>query len=169
MFCMNCGGEISGSAHECAACGTQSAPRPSVPAPPVPAARGARFGAYVIDVIPAAIVAFVLGLIPILGAMMAGFVLLCYWLFRDVAGSSLGKMLLGLRVVRKDGSPAEPKDRILRNLPLAAGPALLMIPVAGYVLAPLVAAPLVIIEAVLLLAKNERLGDMLAGTSVARS
>jgi len=94
------------------------------------------------------------------------FVLLAYWLLRDITGASLGKLVLGLVVVKKDGTPSGTKERILRNLPLAIGPAMLIIPLAGYVIAPSVAGIIVLTEIVLLLAKQERLGDMLAGTTV---
>ena len=127
---------------------------------------GLRAGAYLIDVIPAILAGIAVGWIPIVGAVMLGFILLAYWLLRDITGSSLGKLVLGLRVVKKDGSPSGAKERILRNLPIAAGPCLLIIPLAGYAIAPPIAGILIVTEAVLLLAKKERMGDMLAGTTV---
>jgi uncharacterized RDD family membrane protein YckC len=125
-----------------------------------------RIGGYLIDVIPTVLMGLVLGWIPIIGAVILGFVLLAYWLLRDITGASLGKLVLGLVVVKKDGTPSGTKERILRNLPLAIGPAMLIIPLAGYVIAPSVAGIIVLTEIVLLLAKQERLGDMLAGTTV---
>jgi uncharacterized RDD family membrane protein YckC len=129
---------------------------------------GLRVGAYLIDVIPAILAGLAVGWIPIVGAVMLGFILFAYWLLRDITGSSIGKLVLGLRVVKKDGSPSGIKERILRNLPIAAGPGLLIIPLAGYAIAPPMAGILILTESVLLLAKNERLGDMLAGTTVVK-
>src|SRR6266849_5487997 len=90
----------------------------------IAASKGQRAGAYIIDVIPPLIV---------------GFSLAPYWLLRDITGASIGKLLLSLRVVAKDGQEASVGKRILRNLPLAIGPSLLIIPLLGYIIAPTVA------------------------------
>ncbi len=68
------------------------------------------------------------------------------------AGQSPGKWLMGLRVVRSDGSPAEWVDLVLRNLLRAAD----LLP-AGYLLGGLASAidPL-----------RRRIGDWVAGTVV---
>jgi uncharacterized RDD family membrane protein YckC len=131
------------------------------------ASPGIRAAGYLIDLIPACILAL-FGMIPLLGPIIAGLLLLPYWLMRDITGRSLAKMLLGLVVVNKDGSPAPIGARILRNLPLAIGPGLLIIPLLGYVLAPVVAFLLVCTEIVMLLTQGNRLGDRLAGTTVAK-
>jgi uncharacterized RDD family membrane protein YckC len=131
------------------------------------ASSGIRAAGYLIDLIPACILAL-FGMIPLLGPIIAGLLLLPYWLFRDITGGSLAKMLLGLAVVKKDGSPATIGARILRNLPLAVGPGLLIIPLLGYVLAPVVAFLLVCTEVVMLVTQGNRLGDRLAGTTVVR-
>jgi len=130
------------------------------------ASKGERVGAYIIDVIPAALVGLIFGWIPIVGAMIAGFILGPYWLLRDLTGASIGKLLLGLRVVANDGQEAGTGKRVLRNLPLALGPSLLIIPLVGYVVAPIVAFLISLVEIILLLSQGERLGDKLAGTSV---
>ena len=161
MFCSVCGGPLQGNfCPSCAARGQASAQ--AGPTTDV----ALRVGAVLIDVIPALIAGGIFGWIPIIGAMILGLVLSAYWLLRDIGGASLGKMLLGLIVVKKDGSPSGTSERILRNVPLCIGPALLMIPFMGYVLAPPIAAILNITELVLLVTKQERLGDMLAGTTV---
>ncbi len=128
---------------------------------------GIRAAGYLIDVIPAAFVGL-LGLIPIAGLIMAGFVLAPYWLLRDITGASLGKLVLGLRVVRKDGQPASIGSRILRNVPLAIGPSLLMIPFLGYFLGPVTAGIILLVEVIFLLTQGERFGDRMAGTRVVR-
>jgi uncharacterized RDD family membrane protein YckC len=139
-------------------------------APPMPqviADKGIRVAGYFIDVVPTLLVLFV-GWIPIIGLMLAGAFLVPYWLLRDVAGASLGKMLLGLKVVAKDGQPASTGARVLRNLPLSLGPACALIPVLGYVIAAPVAGIVVLVEAIMLLSQGERLGDRLAKTAVVK-
>ena len=56
----------------------------------------------------------------------------CYWLFRDINGASLGKLLLGLEVVQADGQPSTSSQRIKRNVPLCIGHFLFAIPIIGY-------------------------------------
>jgi uncharacterized RDD family membrane protein YckC len=89
-------------------------------------------------------------------------------LLRDLTGASLGKKALGLLVVKKDGTPSGTKERLLRNVPIAIGPAMLIIPLPDSIMARIIAGFLILIEAVLLFVKKERLGDMLAGTSVTK-
>jgi uncharacterized RDD family membrane protein YckC len=137
----------------------ESAPRASV---------GERAGSYLIDLIPAFLMGAALGWIPIIGAILLGFVLGAYWLFRDVLGASLGKLLLGLRIDGPGGDSAGIGRRVLRNLPIAFGPALLVIPVFGYVIAPTVAFLIILTEVIMLATQKERLGDRLAGTTVVR-
>jgi len=131
------------------------------------ASPGIRAAGYLIDLIPACMLGL-FGMIPLLGAIIAGLLLLPYWLLRDITGRSLAKMLLGLAVVNKDGSPATTGARILRNVPIAIGPGLLIIPLLGYVLAPIFAFLLISTEVVMLLTQRNRLGDRLAGTTVIR-
>ncbi len=106
------------------------------------------------------------GLIPYVGNIFAGLLLTPYWLLRDITGASLGKLLLGTTVVRKDGQPATVGARVLRNLPLAIGPAFLIIPLLGYLVGPPIAGLMVLIEGILVLTQGERLGDRMAGTAV---
>jgi uncharacterized RDD family membrane protein YckC len=74
------------------------------------------------------------------------------FLLRDVLGTSPGKVLLGLSVVRIDSSPVRPFDSVLRNLPL-------LLP------------GLNLVEAVEVVRRSDarRLGDRLAGTTVRES
>lgn len=167
MFCSNCGNNLQGEF--CPSCGARAGQAGIYNAgASLGTDVGLRVGAYLLDVIPAILVGLAVGWIPLVGAIMLGFILLAYWLLRDITGSSMGKLILGLRVVGKDGSPSGPMQRVLRNLPIAVGPAMLIIPLAGYAIAPPVAGILILTEAVLLLAKKERLGDMLAGTTVVK-
>ncbi len=134
---------------------------------PFAADKGLRVAGYLIDVVPAVFLALI-GLIPIAGPIMAGLLLTPYWLLRDVFGASLGKLLLGMRIVQQDGQPASAAARVLRNLPLMVGPACLVIPILGYILAPPVAGTVVLVEGILVLTQGSRLGDRLAGTVVVK-
>jgi uncharacterized RDD family membrane protein YckC len=138
---------------------------PSLEVVRAPADKGTRVAGYLIDVLPA-IVLGLFGLIPIMGAIIAGLLLAPYWLLRDVTGSSLGKLILRTMVVRKDGQPASVRARILRNVPLAIGPAFLIIPLLGYFLGPATAGIAVLVEGIMLLTQGERIGDRIAGTTV---
>jgi uncharacterized RDD family membrane protein YckC len=140
---------------------------PSLEAVRAPADKGTRVAGYLIDVLPA-IVLGLFGLIPIMGPIMAGLMLTPYWLLRDVTGSSLGKLILRTMVVRKDGQPASAGARVLRNVPLAIGPALLIIPLVGYFLGPATAGIAVLVEGIMLLTQGERVGDRIAGTTVVK-
>ncbi len=86
-----------------------------------------------------------------------------------MTGGSLGKLALGVRVRNRDGSEATIGSRVLRNVTIAFGPALLVIPLLGYVLAALTASLLIVTETIMLLTQGERLGDKLAGTAVFRA
>jgi uncharacterized RDD family membrane protein YckC len=130
-----------------------------------PAEKGIRVAGYLIDVVPA-IVLGLFGMIPVLGPIIAGLLLSPYWLLRDISGASIGKLILGYKVVLKGGQPASVGARILRNLPLAVGPAFLIIPFLGYILGPAVSCIAVLVEGILVLTGGERLGDKIAGTTV---
>lgn len=116
-----------------------------------------------------------LGFLPLLGGLL-GFT---YMLTRDVVwhrllrqpawrGSSLGKRMLGLRVVTLDGRELDWVTSSVRNLPLVAGSLLVIIPVIGPFVGPLVGIGLTILELIYVLidAEGRRLGDRLAGTQV---
>lgn len=143
--------------------GTGSTPQAEI----VRADRWTRVMSYLIDLLPAMLLGLV-GVIPIVGFVIAGMILGPYWLLRDSLGGSLGKVLLGLRVVSPDGSPSNAGARVVRNIPLALGPALFAIPLLGLVLAPPVILVALVVETISLLAHGERLGDRLAGTVVVR-
>lgn len=137
------------------------------PVSQVTADKWIRVAGYVIDGLPLVLVIF-FAWIPILGLILAGLCLVPYWLLRDVTGASLGKLLLGLKVVARDGQPATVAARILRNLPLALGPMCMLIPFLGYVLAGPVAGTVTLVEGIMLLSQGERLGDRLAKTTVVK-
>ncbi len=122
---------------------------------------------YLIDVVPMLFLALV-HLLPIVGWMLYGFLHVCYWLFRDINGASLGKLAMGSFVASQDGTPASTQQKILRNVPLALPGILGMIPLLGLFLEIGFAMCVFGAEAVLLLATGRRFGDRLAGTMVFR-
>lgn len=128
---------------------------------------GIRVCAYLIDCIPAMLIGL-FNLIPIAGAVICGLLATPYWLLRDVTGASLGKLVLGLRVVSKDGSDSTVGQRVLRNLTLAIGPALLIIPLLGIILCAIIGGVIGLVEIIFFLTQRERLGDRFAKTAVVR-
>lgn len=152
--------------------GTQE---PKVP-PASPATAGKadiskRLIAGIID----AVIAFAIGLIPLIGGLIGA----AYWLIRDgleldfMDHRSIGKKLVKLRPVTLDGSPVDIMVSVKRNWMFALGGVvqLLIYTIVGILLAiPLafVALLLFIVEFVLVLtdAQGRRLGDKIANTIV---
>ena len=132
------------------------------------APRGVRFVGFLIDFIPAILLVVFLSFIPIIGPILGGLLLAPYWLLRDVFGRSLGKTLAGERIVGRDGNPAPASARVLRNLPFVIGPAIMVLPVIGYV-GIVINMVLVLGESIFLLSQGSRMGDKLAGTTVVKS
>jgi uncharacterized RDD family membrane protein YckC len=126
---------------------------------------GLRAAGYLIDAIPAAILGFV-GLIPVLGQLIAGVLLGFYWLYRDAAPLSLGKMALGLQVVQANGEPATRQALTRRNLPFAIAGFITAIPILGIFLGPITAFVAFAVTVVLLVSEGYSLGDKWAGTTV---
>jgi uncharacterized RDD family membrane protein YckC len=158
-------------------------PGPPPPAPasldaaasvPAPADSLTRFLAFLVD----AVVVGVVSSVPLVGGL-AGTI---YVLLRDgldvefMRHRSLGKRVMGLRVLRDDGRAMDAAASFRRNWPLAFGSLsvlLLFIPVLGWLLIPFVLlAGLVfaIVEVVRVLTAEDgrRWGDALAGTRVVR-
>ena len=81
-------------------------------------------------------------------------VLVYYTLLEAVTGTTIGKMLLGLRVLRMDGQSLRFKDAILRNT---------MRVIDGFPVLYLVG-----IVSIGMTTWNQRLGDLAAGTQVVR-
>lgn len=140
---------------------------PAINMPVAVSSVGIRVAAYLIDLIPAILLGLI-AIIPIIGQFFAGVFLGCYWLLRDVRGASLGKLMLGLKVVRADGQPATTSARIKRNVPLCIGHFLLAIPILGYVIGGIVSFIAFVIEVIMLLTQGNRMGDNMAGTTVVR-
>lgn len=129
---------------------------------------GPRIGAVLIDgaiSIPLAVMAF----IPFIGII--GAPLFCaYWISRDAifGGQSVGKKVVGLRVVKPDGSPFEWLDSVKRNIIYLAA-LLMIIPWFGIFLHAIVAGPLGIVELIMVLTSGQRIGDRIGNTYVVRA
>jgi uncharacterized RDD family membrane protein YckC len=138
------------------------------PAPGIDRASvGLRGAAYLIDILPAFLIALI-ALIPLVGHIVAGLLIGFYWLYRDAAKFSLGKMALGLQVVQMNGEPATPHALKRRNLPLAIGAFVGAIPLAGMILGPITGLIAFIVTVLLLLTEGYTLGDKWAGTTVVK-
>lgn len=166
--CPACSSILPSEAAFCSECGTATSQSAAHNSSRARADKGVRAAGYLIDVLPAVLLGL-FGLIPLAGPIIAGLLLTPYWLLRDVVGASIGKLMLGERIESLDGSPAGVGARILRNLPLAVGPAFLILPIIGYFLGPLVSGVVVLVETILLLSSGERLGDRIAKTVVVRT
>lgn len=143
------------------------APSPAHQAGLVPADKLIRWLAWVIDHL---LVMFIIpiALIPLIGGLIVGALLVAFWLMRDVKGASPGKQLLGLRVVGKDGLPATREALIKRNLPFGLPHIVQIIPYLGIVLSYIISFPINVIEAIMVVATGERIGDRIAGTMVVK-
>ena len=191
MHCTNCGTPAEAGATFCANCGAALNPSsagsatidlpPAAPAwqapggtnpalityPPQVEERGRRVIAYLIDLVPMILLALV-HFLPVVGSMFYGLIHICYWLFRDYTGSSLGKMALGAYVTNEDGGPSTTQQRIMRNLPLAIPGIIGLIPLIGIIFHLILGLIIFGGEAILLLATGRRMGDRIAGTNVYR-
>lgn len=83
-------------------------------------------------------------------------------------GQSLGKMVFGLDVIKKDGTPCDLHSSLYRNLPFILLFLFVSIPVLGWILMVIVGLPLLAIESWLVIVddRGERLGDRIADTHV---
>ncbi len=124
---------------------------------------GARFVAALIDGVLSSLVST---LIPILGAIASTI----YLLFKDglFEGQSLGKRVMKLQVVDGAGKPADYRVSVQRNIIFAIPAAIMIVPILGWVIAPLVGLVVLIIELVKVLndPKGRRVGDQWADTQV---
>lgn len=127
---------------------------------------GKRIVAALID----GLISGVAGFIPVVGGLAGA----AYMLVRDglevdfMDLRSLGKKVMKLRPVRIDGAPMDLMTSVKRNIPFAIGPLIMVIPILGWVIGPIVAIIIGIIEIILVLTDDEgrRMGDRLAETKV---
>lgn len=122
-----------------------------------------RFIGAFIDGIILVPVYIVLFFVPFLGWLISGAIGAAWWLLRDAKGLSIGKKVMNLEVVSKDGSPATQDQLMKRNFTMAAAAGLGGVPVVG-----LLGSAISLIECILVLAKGERYGDTMANTMVVK-
>ena len=127
--------------------------------------RPRRFGAFLIDLILLIMLSALTTLLGPISALLA----FAYQLFRDAGGASIGKRILGLKVVSKTGKPATPVQWILRNVVFVLPTIALVIPALGFLAESGLEIFIAGIELILILATGSRLGDRLAGTTVVRT
>ena len=160
-----------------------SVPPEPPPAPPAesvePVAAGrADLGKRAVAIIIDAVIAFVVGLVPVAGGIVAT----AYWLVRDglefefMDHRSIGKKIMQLRPVTEDGRPVDIMTSVKRNWMFAIGGVaqFFAMTVVGLLVAVplwLVATVIGIIEIVLVVtdAAGRRMGDKMAGTHVIES
>ena len=130
----------------------------------------------IIAVVIDAVVAFVVGMIPLVGGLIGA----AYWLVRDglevefLDRRSLGKKLMKLRPVRLDGQPMDIATSVKRNWMFSLGgivQLLMFIPILGWLMiipVAIVAMILGLIELYKVLTdpQGRRMGDSMADTMV---
>jgi uncharacterized RDD family membrane protein YckC len=126
------------------------------------APQSTRFLAGLIDV-GISLLMVLFAFIPIIN-ILAALADTAFWLLRDIKGASPGKKIMGLEVRTLDGGIPTSGALIIRNLPFA--PLLIqIIPIVGNVILPFVGV-IMLVECILVLVSDRRLGDMMAGTRV---
>ena len=84
-------------------------------------------------------------------------------------GRSLGKRVVGLHVINTTtGKPADFKDSVIRNSPIAVAALFFLIPLWGWLLYFIIGIPVLAMEVYLMrsLSHQARLGDTMADTKV---
>ncbi len=123
-------------------------------------------GTRVIAALIDSVMSYIVGFIPILGAIVGA----VYMLLKDglFEGQSVGKKVMKLQVITEEDKKADFSISAKRNAIFAIPIALMIIPILGWVLAPIVGLVILVIE--FLKVMNEpggrRLGDNWAGTQV---
>lgn len=148
----------------------EEAPEPSQAAQTAIPSGKADIGKRIIAALIDGLIAGVAGFIPVIGGLAGA----AYMLVRDGVEldfmdlRSLGKKVMKLRPVRLDGQPMDIVTSIKRNIPFAIGPLIMVVPILGWVIGPIVALIIGIIEIILVLTDPDgrRMGDKFADTKV---
>lgn len=137
---------------------TASGKSPAEPSPLPPADLQSRGLAFLADML--IYTGLLFGARHFLGEILSGFLAMAYIVFRDgmFGGKSIGKKILGVRVVHRDGRPISFVDSSFRNV--------LFIFYPIYALT----AAVIVVEALVLLLDPQRMriGDRIAKTCVVR-
>jgi len=81
-------------------------------------------------------------------------------------GQTVGKMLLGLKIVTRDGTPVDYNVAIKRHMPSIVGRAVYIIPIIGWLIGPLILLGVAIANTAMVFQNNESLYDKLGNTMV---
>ena len=135
-----------------------------MPATPTLASASERTGAYILDALMITVVAIALFYLAMPWRAYTGFATVAFVLFRDITGQSPGKRILGLRVLRLDGSAPAVWALVLRNVTLAFGP--LASEFMPHSRMSKVLQIIVLVEIAAVWSTRRRIGDHLAGTVV---
>ena len=122
-----------------------------------------RFLAALIDGVLSGAISMI---IPVVGAIIST----AYLLIKDglFEGQSLGKKLMKLQVITTSGEKADFATSARRNVIFAIPSIIMIIPILGWVIAPILALIILIIEVLKVVnePQGRRLGDNWAGTQV---
>ena len=126
---------------------------------PSKATTARRAGGYLIDALVSVFFSVAVSVLFGDSKVVAGVMMGAYWLLRDVAGDSIGKMVMGLTVVAEGGAAAGMQARMLRNVPLAIGPSVWIIPGVGVFLAGPIGGVILLVELLSLAMTGRRIGS----------
>ena len=112
------------------------------------------------------VMSYVIGFIPVIGAIIGA----AYMLLKDglFEGQSVGKKVMKLQVLTEQGVKADFAVSAKRNAIFAVPVAIMIIPVLGWIIAPILSLVILIVEFMKIMnePKGRRLGDTWAGTQV---
>ncbi len=112
------------------------------------------------------VMSYVVGFIPVIGAIIGA----AYMLLKDglFEGQSIGKKAMKLQVITENDVKADFAISAKRNAIFAVPIAVMIIPVLGWIIAPILSLVILIIEFLKIMnePKGRRLGDTWAGTQV---
>lgn len=112
------------------------------------------------------LISYFIGFIPAIGAIIGA----VYMLFKDglFEGQSVGKKVMNIQVITERGIKADFGTSAKRNVIFALPIVIMIIPVIGWILAPIISLIILVIEFMKVLnePKGRRIGDTWAGTQV---
>jgi uncharacterized RDD family membrane protein YckC len=91
--------------------------------------------------------------------------------FQKFQGQSIGKRIMGIKILPQGGHHTLLKSSVIRNIPVGLITFLMIIPFWGWILSLVVGIPLGLIEISLIMRadKRQRLGDVMAETVVLKA
>ena len=123
---------------------------------------GTRVVAAIID----GLISYAIGFIPAIGAIIGA----VYMLLKDglFEGQSVGKKVMNIQVITEQGIKADFGISAKRNVIFALPIVIMIIPVIGWIIAPIISLIILVIEFMKVLnePKGRRIGDTWAGTQV---